>query len=157
MASSKNSSTKPPASLANATQKTRSAIQNLQARLTGATHFGVSSEPAAGAVLKQGSAMERLESEEELERQLEAYFARATRSSGSVAGTSSASRTQILDELRRRVIDGVVERILAEWAGGQSGAPMVAGLGNEVAERLIERVLQQFRTTHGALKNSLPS
>jgi hypothetical protein len=81
------------------------------------------------------------ESLEDLERQLQSYFERAT-PEHSAAATSS--RTQLFDELRRRVIDGVVDRILAEWADPQRGHAGT-GLGQEVMNRLIERVFEEFR------------
>jgi hypothetical protein len=75
------------------------------------------------------------ESVDDLEMQLQAYFDRAT---------PATPRTKILDELRSRVIDGVVDRILAEW-NPQPGSSPGAGLGPEVIERLIERILEEFR------------
>jgi hypothetical protein len=138
MASTKNQPARLGASIATAAAKTRSAIQDLQAKLAEASH-GASGAPAAGKDTAS------VESEEELERQLEAYFARASRSPRAGPG-GAASRTAILDELRSRVIDGVVDRILEEWASGHSGAGGAAGLGDEVMERLIQRVLQQVKT-----------
>ncbi|HYL35972.1 MAG TPA: hypothetical protein VEV17_08680 [Bryobacteraceae bacterium] len=137
MASIKNQPARPGASIATAAAKARSAIQDLQAKLSEASH-GAGGAPAAGKDTAS------VESEEELERQLEAYFARASRSTR--AGPGAASRTAILDELRSRVIDGVVDRILEEWASGHSGTGGAAGLGDEVMERLIQRVLQQIKT-----------
>ena len=64
------------------------------------------------------------ESPEQLEQQLQQYFARS-----SAAGP--------LAELRSRVIDGVVDRILRQWEQGSALEP-------EVVERLIVRVLERF-------------
>lgn len=65
------------------------------------------------------------ESPEQLEQQLQQYFARTTpHSSG-------------LTEIRTRVVDGVVDRILRQWELG-------AALEPEVVERLIARVLERF-------------
>jgi hypothetical protein len=114
MPSARQPAAKPAATIVNATAKTRSVIEGLQARLTRAP------EPPPAE-----------ESVDDLELQLQAYFDRAT---------PTTPRTKILDELRSRVIDGVVDRILAEWANPS------AGLGPEVMERLIERVLKEFRT-----------
>ena len=139
MASTKNQPARPGASIATAAAKTRSAIQDLQSKLAEASH-GAAGGPAAA-----GKDTNRVESEDELERQLEAYFARASRSPRAGPG-GAASRTAILDELRSRVIDGVVDRILEEWASGHSGTGGAAGLGDEVMERLIQRVLQQVKT-----------
>ncbi|MBZ5607007.1 MAG: hypothetical protein LAP38_02020 [Acidobacteriia bacterium] len=144
MASSRTPSTRPSPNISTAAAKTRSVIRDLQTRLTEAGH------PGPGVHLAPA---ERQESEEELERQLQAYFARSVGS----GGTSAGSRTRILDELRSRVIDGVVDRILNEWAGSQPDAPAAAGLRDEVMERLIERVLQQLRASNGTLQTALPS
>jgi hypothetical protein len=114
MPSARQPTAKPAATIVNATAKTRSVIEGLQARLTRAP------EPPPAE-----------ESVDDLEQQLQAYFDRAT---------PTTPRTKILDELRSRVIDGVVDRILAEWANPQPGA----GLGPEVMERLIERVLKEL-------------
>ncbi len=50
--------------------------------------------------------------------------------------------SKILDELRNRVIEGVVDRILAEWSNPQN---QEGGLAAEVMERLIERVLDELQ------------
>ena len=52
---------------------------------------------------------------------------------------------QIHADLRSRVVEGVVHRILAEWARRDQELPQSARLGNEIMERLIERVLEQFQ------------
>jgi hypothetical protein len=119
MPSARQPAAKPAATIVNATAKTRSVIEGLQARLTRAP------EPPPAE-----------ESVDDLEQQLQAYFNRAS---------PTTPRTKILDELRSRVIDGVVDRILAEWANSKPGS-LDAGLGPEVMERLIERVLKEFRT-----------
>jgi hypothetical protein len=119
MPSARQPTAKPAATIVNATAKTRSVIEGLQARLTRAP------EPPPAE-----------ESVDDLEQQLQAYFDRAA---------PTTPRTKILYELRSRVIDGVVDRILAEWANPKPGSPS-AGLGPEVMERLIERVLKEFRT-----------
>jgi len=116
MPSARQPGAKPAATIINATAKTRSVIEGLQARLTRAP------EPLPAE-----------ESVDDLEQQLQAYFNRAS---------PTTPRTKILDELRSRVIDGVVDRILAEWGSPQPAA----GLGPEVMERLIERVLKEFST-----------
>src|SRR5579863_6987082 len=118
MPSARQPAAKPVATIVNATAKTRSVIEGLQARLTRAP------EPPPAE-----------ESVDDLEQQLQAYFNRAS---------PTTPRTKILDELRSRVIDGVVDRILAEWANSKPGS-LDAGLGPEVMERLIERVLKEFR------------
>jgi hypothetical protein len=119
MPSARQPAAKPAATIINATAKTRSVIEGLQARLTRTP------EPPPVE-----------ESVDDLEQQLQAYFERAA---------PAAPRGKILDELRSRVIDGVVDRILAQWANPELGSPG-AGLGPEVMERLIERVLEEFST-----------
>jgi hypothetical protein len=160
--STKNPSTR-PASIAKAAQRTRSVIEDLQTRLAEVSQHGsVGRLAAAAATQKQEDAefrdlesqetAEMQESEAELERQLAAYFARA---SGSKAGAGGRSgNSDILDELRRRVIDGVVERILEEWANDREGAP--GRLREEVMERLVQRVLQQVETGSEEKSNTLP-
>jgi hypothetical protein len=111
--------------LANATARTRSVIEDLQARLT---RDAPTAPPPP----------EPRESLEDLERELEAYFERAS---------PDPSRNQSLDQLRSRVIDGVVEKILAEWATSKPDTPQGLGFGHEVMDRLIERVLEEFRKT----------
>lgn len=90
-----------------------------------------------------------MESEADLERQLAAYFAGASKA------TVGLTESSALGELRQRVIDGVVERIFQDWAGAKPGAAPSA-LRDEVLERLIERVLQQFGT-HSRAERALPS
>ncbi len=68
------------------------------------------------------------ETPEELERQLQQYFA---------TSLSPSHRAGALNELRDRVVDGVADRILREWQ--QNNA-----LENEVIERLIDRVLERI-------------
>jgi hypothetical protein len=138
VAAIRSSHTKPAPTLTTATAKTRSAIENLQARLAGASPDAT----LLPASWRQPETMSHQESEEDLERQLEAYFASAGERSTRAAG-DQPSRARILDDLRDRVIDGVVERILEEMSkptGSEAG-----GLGHEVMERLMERVLDQVR------------
>ena len=113
------------ATIINATAKTRSVIEDLQARLT--------AEGRHPAPTKNPSDEESVD---ELERQLEAYFQQAA------PKPATGSRSHLMDELRNRVIDGVVDRILSEWSSSQAAA-----LEREVMDRLIERVLNEFRKT----------
>lgn len=68
------------------------------------------------------------ESSDDLERQLQQYFA---------TSPAPSQRTPLLTDLRNRVIDRVADRILAHWE--QNSA-----LENEVIERLIDRVLERL-------------
>lgn len=126
MPSARQPAAKPAATIVNATARTRSVIENLQARLTADARAGIP-EPQP---IRQASAGESID---DLERQLQAYFEQAT---------PTSSRSKILDELRSRVIDGVVDRILAEW--GEPQQQPAGGLAAEVMERLIERILEEL-------------
>ncbi len=122
--SARQSAAKPATTIVNATARTRSVIENLQARLTAVPPL-----------------QSREESVDDLERQLQAYFDRAT---------PASPRSKLLEELRNRVVDGVVDRILAEWANPGKAS----GLGPEVMERLIERVLEEFGQVAESAKSS---
>jgi len=141
VASPKNPSARRAASIASAAAKTRSAIEGLQEKLSGEPHNSVPQYVTAIPRRTQEIVLD--ETDEDLERQLQAYFARVSRSPRSATNVAGPARTQILDELRSRVIDGVAERILAEWACTQSGTSRA--LGSELMERLIERLLEQLR------------
>ena len=102
MASGKNPSTRPAASIATAAQRTQSVIQDLQAKLTEVSQYGGVVGPSTSPeVPKLVAASEELETEADLERQLAAYFAQASGQAGVTVGP-------VLEELRERVIDGVV-------------------------------------------------
>jgi hypothetical protein len=105
--SARQSAAKP--TIINATARTRSAIEGLQAKLN-------PQEPAS-------------ESEDDLERELQAYF----------------ERNQVRDELRTRVIESVVDKILSEWPG----------LRQEVIDRLVERVADELRKTKAPTRDPL--
>ncbi len=141
MPAPKSPSVRPEASIASAAAKTRSAIEGLQERLSEDAQSSVPQcvAPVPRKTLDIGPG----ETDEDLERQLQSYFARASSSPRGGASVTSSSRTQILDQLRSRVIDGVAERILAEWACPQPGTSPT--LGSELMERLIERLLEQLR------------
>ena len=161
MPSTKNPSIR-PASIAKAAQRTRSVIEDLQIRLTEVSQHGKVGRLAAIAPKKQkDSELDELEgrktaelqeSEAELESQLAAYFARADEPK---AAGGRSGHSDVLDELRRRVIDGVVERILDEWASDREEAP--GRLREEVMERLVQRVLEQFETGSAETSKTLPS
>jgi len=151
--STKNPSTRSVASIARAAQRTRSVIEDFQTRLTEVSQQGGLARLSAAVATEREAehspraagpdAAEALESEAELERQLAAYFAGASAPTGPAA-TGASDRNKVLEELRARVIDAVVERILVDWTSGRLQEP--SALRDEVMERLIERVLQQFGT-----------
>ena len=142
MSSNKGPSSDAAATLASATAKTRSVIEGLQARLNGEAQSKAQVTSVPPARKKKNSQEE--ETEEELERQLQTYFATAVVPGRSAAG-GVYSRAQMHDELRSRVVEEVVHRILADWARREQELPGSARLGNEIMERLIQRVLEQFR------------
>jgi hypothetical protein len=123
---------KPAATIVNATARTRSVIEDLQSRLTADTRSRIP-EPQP---IRPASAVESLD---DLERQLQAYFERAT---------PTSSRTEILAELRSRVIEGVVDRIMADWADPEQKHGALAA---EVMERLIQRILNQLQSKSQAI------
>jgi len=127
------------ATLATATAQTQSVIEGLQARLNADVRTEAQAHVPSISISKSRSVIEAQETEEDLERQLQAYFA------NSCIRPANLSRTQILDELRSRVVDGVVHRILAEWARREQELPGSAAMGNEIMERLIQRVFEQFQ------------
>ena len=141
MPAPKNPSVRPEVSIASAAAKTRSAIEGLQEKLSEDAQSSVPHyvAPVPRKALDIGPG----ETDEDLEKQLQSYFARASSPPRGAASVTSSTRTQILDELRSRVIDGVAERILAEWACPQPGTSPT--LGSELMERLIERLLEQLR------------
>ena len=111
MASRKTPENKPdpsPQPISQAAEKASLVIRGLQSRL------------------RRPEAME--ESSEELERQLQQYFA---------TSVPSAQRAPLLANLRDRVIEGVTDRILSHWE--QNNA-----LEDEVIERLIDRVMEHL-------------
>lgn len=68
------------------------------------------------------------ESPEELEQQLQHYFANSL---------PAPQRAGLLNDIRERVVDGVADRILRHWAQGSA-------IETEVVERLINRLLEHL-------------
>jgi hypothetical protein len=140
--SARQPSAKPAATIVDATARTRSVIEDLQTRLTAEARTRI---PLQQVVATPPDLAEQPESVDDLERELQAYFNRAAPKLGVGSDAASPSQNQLLDELRSRVIDGVVDRILSEWANTRPDAPQCLGVGCEVMDRLIERVLEEFR------------
>lgn len=136
----------PVPSLASATAKTQSVIEGLQARLGGeATNRPHKQAPPVSPTRRKNMVeVVEEETEEDLERQLQTYFA-TTIHTRPAPGVANPSSRQFHESLRSRVIEGVVHRILAEWARHDQELPGGARLGNEIMERLIQRVLEQFQ------------
>jgi hypothetical protein len=107
VASRKNPEGKPEPNLAEAAEKASLVIRGLQSRL------------------RQHTLDPTEETPEQLERQLQQYFARTERPPGQ------------LGDIRSRVVEGVADRILGQWDQGSA-------LEAEVVERLIRRVLERF-------------
>ncbi len=112
-----------------AAEKARFLIRGLQSRLRA---------QAGGSPREQPD-----ETLDDLERQLREYFER----SGGKNEPGSA-RPSALGEIRNRVIDGLVERILREWERPQDGSS--TALENEVVTRLINRLLERLGKAAGA-------
>lgn len=112
----------PEPTLGEAAERTRSLIRDLQARL--------GPEPAAPPPLEGSASQPVPDSPDDLDRQLQHYFEAAGE-----AGTT-------LQEIRNRVIEGVVDRILREWERPSQGNP--SSLEHEAVARLIDRVLERL-------------
>ena len=128
MPSSKTPVSRPAEAIATAAERTRSVIENLQSRLSDVAQ---QSEPSPRS--------ESSETEDELERQLHAYFSGQAKKS---APESSRDRKTALDDLRRRVVDRVAERILEDWE--RSHPATWNQIREEVMERLVERMLREL-------------
>ena len=115
--------------LTEAAEKTTAVLQGLQSRL---------SREASGVRSAQP------EVPDELGRQLEEYFAAA-----SLPGAADQAAAAGLDDIRSRVLEGVVERILRGWQ--EPSGRLSAGFKDALVERLIERVLDAIHkeNTHG--------
>jgi hypothetical protein len=147
--STKNPSTRPAASIATATERTRSVIEDLQTKLAEVSQHGGGARTSSEQMSDRREKSEIAETEAELERQLEAYFA----CGGGNPGPAANNRT--LDDLRKRVVDGVVKRILEDWSN--AGPAASNPLKNEVLERLIERVFHQFQSGSAEAADSPPA
>ena len=121
MPSARNPAGKPAATIINATARTRSVIQDLQARLA--------VEPPRLA--ERASADESID---DLERQLQVYFERR----------APAPANPALEDLRSRVVAAVAERILAQWSANPAD-PGTQSLRDDVMDRLVARILDEFR------------
>ena len=157
MPSTKSAAPRPASTLADATAKTRSLIEDLQSRLTGEGGGSGPERPRHAPRRESAAAKEsapknltpkeagaKNETEEDLERQLQAYFDSVNESARSAPATSTSTLTSVPADIRARVIEGVVERILAEWSHPEQGGAAGAALRREVVERLTDRVLEML-------------
>lgn len=118
--SRKNAEPKTGPTLAVAAERTGVLIRGLQARL--------SDQPAE-------------ESTEDLERELQKYFA--------ARAIQDRPNRFPFHQIRQRVVDGVADKILAGWDGSPEGK--TAALEDEVVARLIERILECLLSARGEL------
>jgi hypothetical protein len=114
--------------LTEAAEKTTAVLQGLQSRLS--REAGVRNAPP--------------EVPDELGKQLEEYFAASSLPSASDQAPSAG-----LNEIRSRVTEGVVDKILREWQ--EPSGRLSAVFKDALVERLIERVLDAIHkeNTHG--------
>lgn len=152
MASAKNAPVRPVVTLADATAKTRSLIESLQARLAPEGDNGAATLAVPIRAPRTEKTVQLEETEEDLEKQLQMYFERDAVPARGVSAVNSTARAQTLDEIRAGVVDGVVERILAEWSQPQREGSEGAELKREVVARLVDRVIDQLHKTRAAQK-----
>ena len=113
--------------LAEATAKTAAVLESLRSRLNRDT------TPPDPAIV------ESQEGPDELDRQLEQYFAAAPRQPKTANGSAEV---RIPEEIRSQVIDGVVDRILRSWGAPNGEIP--ASIKGEIVARLVEHVLGEL-------------
>ena len=118
--------------LAEAAAKTTAVLENLRSRLN---RSATGELPGIGAQEKV----------DELDRELEQYFATETLASPPSNRTipaSTSAEISIPSEIRAEVIEGVVAKILGSWAAPNGEIP--ASIKNEVIGRLVEHVLGEL-------------
>ena len=119
--------------LAEAAAKTTAVLETLRSRLN------------REATPPQPPIAESQEGPDELDRQLEQYFAAETSVSPvTKAPTPIRTSAEVLipTEIRSQVIEGVVERILRSWGAPNGEIP--ASIKSEVIARLVEHVLGEL-------------
>jgi hypothetical protein len=110
--------------LAEAAAKTTAVLETLRSRLN------------RQATPQEPSLTELTEGPEELDRQLEQYFAAAPDEPRPANGSAEV---RIPSDIRAQVIDGVVDRILCSWTAPSGEIP--PSLKSEVIARLVDHVL----------------
>jgi hypothetical protein len=113
--------------LAEAAAKTTAVLESLRSRLN------------REATPQESPVMESSEVPDELDRQLEQYFAATP---GEPAPASGSAEVRIPSEIRDQVIEGVVDRILRSWGAPNGEIP--ATIKSEVIARLVEHVLGEL-------------
>ena len=140
----KNPSVRRAESIASATAQTRSAIEGLKGRLSGGTRDTAPRYVTPVRPITRHE-IEPQETEEELERQLQAYFARVSPASRTRPNVVVSGQGPLMDELRRRVVETVADRILVLWSCPEPGMPAKTTVGAELTEILVHRILEQLR------------
>ena len=110
--------------LAEAAAKTTAVLETLRSRLN------------REATPAEVPAVELPEGPDELDRQLEQYFAATPKSA------NGSAEVRIPSEIRAQVIDRVVDRILLSWCAPNGEIP--ASIKSEVIARLVEHVLGEL-------------
>jgi hypothetical protein len=116
--------------LAEAAAKTTAALENLRSRLN-----------RSGSL--EAAEIGDLERPDELEGELEEYFAAeriASSNRSTTPGTSA--ETSLPREIRAEVIDGVVAKILSSW--GALNGEIPPSIKSEVIGRLVDHVLAEL-------------
>ena len=120
--------------LAEAAAKTTAVLETLRSRLN------------REASAQEPPVMEAQRAPDELDRELEQYFAHGTAPSSSKeqqpAPAGDSAEVRIPSEIRAEVIDGVVGRILRSWGAPNGEIP--ASIKNEVISRLVDHVLGEL-------------
>ena|ERR1700730_8169924 len=113
--------------LAEAAAKTTAVLETLRSRLN------------RGAIPREPPLVEPAEAPDDLDRQLEQYFAAAPEGPQPANGSAEV---RIPSEIRAQVIEGVVDRILRSW--GSPNGEIPASIKSEVIARLVEHVLGEL-------------
>lgn len=116
--------------LAEAAAKTTAALENLRSRLS-----------RSGSL--EAAVIGEQERPDELDRELEQYFAAETIASSNrstAAGTSA--EIPISHDIRAEVIEGVVAKILSSWGAPNGEIP--PSIKSEVIGRLVDHVLAEL-------------
>lgn len=104
--------------LTEAADKATALLQDLQSRLS-----------------KEAPKVSHPEPMDDLERELQEYFREP-------AMHAAAPQRSVLNEMRERVIEGIVERLLENWEQPRDGHS--TAMEDEVVERLIARVMERL-------------
>jgi hypothetical protein len=121
----------PDANIVDAAEKTGLLIRSLQSRLR--------DWPSDPSPEPMDETLEE-ETPEDLEKQLQELFGRLNAEGSPTDSVMPADN--VMNDIRSRVIEGVVDRIMLEWERPQQGP--ATQLQAEVIERLISRVIERL-------------